>query len=170
MHQTGNRIKYNLKEAKDTIMGIRKISHSFCCFPSLLLWGVLLSPSTSPNPYFNISCQELWRNKMAFITSFQAKVIIGLEFWLFFFLFFFFSLNLVRSRIKWTTALISSVHTQGILKATDWKWSQKLAANPLVNLNSVCVGRGRVVPEFFGESVIKLNNCGSQKIRQYNLH
>ena len=53
---------------------------------------------------------------MVFITSFQVKVIIGLEFW-----FFFLSpptLNLVRLRIKWNTPLISSAYTRD----TEGNW------------------------------------------------
>ena len=107
---------------------------------------------------------------MAFITSFQAKVIIGREFWFFSFFFFLIllKLGLLKNKMNHSTYQLSAYtrDTEG-----DWlKVKPEVAANPLVNLNSVCVGRGRVVPEFFGESVIKLNNCRSQKIRQYNLH
>lgn len=127
-----------MKVSKDIISSIRKLFQSPCCLPSVLLCGPPLTLHLPKTLFCYISPRIRKQSNDCSPPSSEAKVIIGLEFWFlfFFFLCFLFSLNLVCSRVKWTTVLISSMHTQVILKATDRDWSQRLAANPLVILNS----------------------------------
>ena len=70
---------------------------------------------------------------MAFITSFQAKVIIGLEFWLFFFsLFFFFillKLGFLKNKMNHSTYQLSAY-----TRDTEGNW---LKVKPEVSCKSI---------------------------------
>ena len=104
------------EECKESmIQSTGKLIHT-PCFLSYLLLGGLLSPSTPPKPYHYI-LPRIGKQLRDFAPpSSQAKVVICL---VFFPLHSFFFFNLVCSRVKWTSVLISLMHIQVILKAAD---------------------------------------------------
>lgn len=121
-----------MKESKESIIKSTRKQSPIPCF---LLYLLLRGPPWTLYPskaLFHYILPRI-RKQLSSFSSLSSQANYSVFF--FFLLSFSLLLNLDSWSVKWTTVLISSMHTPVIQKATGCHGSQKFTAKPLVTLN-----------------------------------